>query len=58
MVVVRSGTYVKNPGPPVADPILFPLYPSDGLIPGQGTAPPDDWDTTAFLAPIIASAQG
>ena len=58
MVVVRNGTYVKNPGPPVADPNLFPVYPSDGFIAGQGTAPPDDWETSEFLGPIIASAQG
>ena len=57
MVVVRNGTYVKNPGPPVADPILFPLYPSDGFIPGQGTAPPDDWDDGEFLGPIVAAAR-
>lgn len=58
MVVVRNGTYVKNPGPPVADPNLFPVYPSDGFVPGQGTAPPDDWDAAEFLGPIIASAEG
>jgi CubicO group peptidase (beta-lactamase class C family) len=58
MVVVRNGTYVKNPGPPVADPNLFPVYPSDGLVSGQGTSPPDDWDTSEFLRPILASAEG
>jgi len=58
MVVVRNGTYVKNPGPPVADPNLFPVYPSDGFIPGQGTSPPNDWDTSEFLGPIVASAEG
>ncbi len=58
MVVVRNGTYVKNPGPPVADPNLFPVYPSDGLVAGQGTSPPDDWDTSEFLGPILASAEG
>ena len=58
MVVVRNGTYVKNPGPPVADPNLFPVYPSDGFVPGQGTSPPDDWDAAEFLGPIIASAEG
>ena len=58
MVVVRNGTYVKNPGPPIADPNLFPVYPSDGFVPGQGTAPPDDWDPAEFLGPIIAAADG
>jgi CubicO group peptidase (beta-lactamase class C family) len=58
MVVVRNGTYVKNPGPPVADPNLFPVYPSDGFIPGQGTSPPNDWDASEFLGPILASAEG
>ena len=57
MVVVRNGTYVKSPSPPIADPILFPLYPSDGFIPGQGTMPPDDWDDGAFLGPIVAAAR-
>ena len=40
MVVVRNGTYVKNPGPPVADPNLFPVYPSDGLVAGPGDLAP------------------
>lgn len=57
LVVVRNGTYVKNPGPAVADPTLFPLYPSDGLVPGHGTSPPDEWDSAAFLGPIIAATQ-
>ena len=58
LVVVRNGTYVKDPGPPVADPNLFARYPPDDLVPGRGTAPPDDWDATAFLGPIIESAGG
>ena len=58
MVVVRNGTYVKNPGPPIADPNLFPVYPSDGFVPGQGTTPPDDWEPAEFLGPIIAAAKG
>jgi CubicO group peptidase (beta-lactamase class C family) len=57
LVVVRNGTYVKDPRPPVADPTLFPLYPSDGLVEGKGTSPPDDWDTAAFLAPIVEAAR-
>jgi hypothetical protein len=35
------------------------LYlPSDGLVAGQGTSPPDDWDASEFLGPILASAEG
>lgn len=30
-------------------------YPPSGLIPGQGTVPPDDWSTEELLGPIIAS---
>jgi CubicO group peptidase (beta-lactamase class C family) len=55
LVVVRNGTYVKDPGPPVADPTLFPLYPSDGLVPGKGTIAPATWDTADFLQPIVDS---
>lgn len=58
MVVVRNGTYVKHDGPPVADPNLFTVYPSDGLVPGRGTTPPDDWDPAEFLGPIIDAATG
>jgi hypothetical protein len=57
LVVVRSGTYAKNPGPPVADPTLFLLYPSGGLVPGEGTTPPDTWDDGAFLRPIVDSVR-
>ncbi len=55
LVVVRNGTYVKDPGPPVADPTLFSHYPSDGIVAGAGTTPPDDWDEAAFLGPIVAA---
>ncbi|HEV7761839.1 MAG TPA: serine hydrolase [Acidimicrobiales bacterium] len=55
LVVVRNGTYVKDPGEPVADPTLFERYPSDGLVEGKGTSPPDDWDDGAFLGPIVQS---
>jgi CubicO group peptidase (beta-lactamase class C family) len=55
LVVVRNGTYVKDPGPPIADPTLFSRYPSDGYVPGKGTVPPDEWDDAAFLAPIVAA---
>lgn len=55
LVVVRNGTYVKDPGEPVADPNLFGKYPSDGLVPGRGTDRPAHWDDAAFLAPVIES---
>lgn len=59
LVVVRNGTYVKDPGPPVADPNLFEKYPSDGLIPGKGTINPEEgWDDTEFLLPIVESFEG
>lgn len=56
LVVVRNGTYVKDPGEPVADPTLFARYPPDGLIEGKGTLPPgDNWDEGDFLEMVIAS---
>jgi CubicO group peptidase (beta-lactamase class C family) len=56
LVVVRNGTYVKDPGPPIADPNLFAKYPSDGLVPGKGTIYPEQgWDVVAFLGPIVES---
>jgi len=55
LVVVRNGTYGKSPCAPVADPALLPYYPPQGLVPGQGTAPPNSWSDTQFLAPIVAS---
>jgi CubicO group peptidase (beta-lactamase class C family) len=58
LVVVRTGTYVKDPGPAVADPNLFGKYPPDDLVPGKGTKPPASWDDEAFLAPIVASVKG
>ncbi|HEY8544124.1 MAG TPA: serine hydrolase, partial [Acidimicrobiales bacterium] len=57
LVVVRNGTYVKDDGPAVADPTLFEHYPSDGLVPGRGTTPPDEWDEATFLGPIIEAVQ-
>ena len=57
LVVVRNGTYVKSDGPPVADPNLWAHYPSDGVVPGQGTMPPDDWDDGEFLAPIVEAVE-
>ncbi len=58
LVVVRNGTYVKSPCPPVADPSLLPYYPPSGLVPGQGTVPPDSWSDRAFLTPIVQSFTG
>jgi CubicO group peptidase (beta-lactamase class C family) len=56
LVVVRNGTYVKDPGEPIADPNLFQHYPSDGLVPGRGTInPQQDWNDADFLTPIIDS---
>ncbi len=57
MVVVRNGSYSKHPGAPVADPALFGKYPPQNLVPGQGTAPPDEWNQWAFLGPILESVQ-
>lgn len=55
LVVVRNGTYAKSPCPPIADPNLFGKYPSDGLVPGQGTIGPESWDHASFLGPIVES---
>lgn len=57
LVVVRNGTYVKSPEEPIADPNLVVHYPPSGLVPGQGTQPPENWEPTEFLAPIIESIQ-
>lgn len=57
LVVVRTGTYVKDPGPSVADPTLFGKYPPDNLVPGKGTIAPDTWSDEAFLGPIVAAVQ-
>ena len=58
LVVVRNSDYVKSECPAIADPNLFSLYPPLNLIPGQGTRPPDDWDSGAFLQPILDSITG
>jgi CubicO group peptidase (beta-lactamase class C family) len=59
LVVVRNGTYAKDPSDPIAEPNLFGKYPSDGLVPGKGTvAPQGGWDDAEFLAPIIQSITG
>jgi len=55
LVVVRNGTYSRFDEAPVAKPTPFPNYPSDGLVPGQGTMPPDEWSDEELLAPIIDS---
>lgn len=53
LVVVRNGTYVKHDGPSIADPSLFRWYPPSGLDPNRGTKPPESWDHTEFLGPIV-----
>jgi CubicO group peptidase (beta-lactamase class C family) len=56
LVVVRNGTYVKDPGEPIAEPNLFAKLPPQGLVPGRGSVPPEgDWDMGAFLNPIVES---
>jgi CubicO group peptidase (beta-lactamase class C family) len=55
LVVVRNGHYDKFDGPPIADPQLFLRYPSDGLVEGGGTIPPDSWSTSEFLKPVLDS---
>lgn len=55
LVVVRTGHYDKYPGEPRADPSLWSLLPSDGLVEGLGSVPPDRWSDDEFLAPIEAS---
>ncbi|CAN5801431.1 hypothetical protein BH23ACT2_BH23ACT2_20390 [soil metagenome] len=58
LVVVRNGTYGKDPGDPVADPSLFAKYPPQGLVPDRGTVGPESWDHAEFLGPIIESLDG
>ncbi len=58
IVVVRNSDYVKSRCPAVADPNLFSRYPPLGLIPGQGTRPPESWSNADFLRPIIDSVTG
>lgn len=55
LVVVRFGTYVKSPCPPIADPNLVAYLPPLGLVPGKGTVPPSDFSATDFLRPIVDS---
>lgn len=58
LVVVRNGEYVKDPGPPVADPNLFGRYPSGSLVEGRGTAEPEGWSSSELLTPIIEAIEG
>jgi CubicO group peptidase (beta-lactamase class C family) len=56
LVVVRNGHYDKHPGPPIADPNLFALYPAAGLVPGLGTKPPDVSWAAGKLLDLIEDA--
>lgn len=58
LVVARNGDYTKSACPPVADPNLFGRYPPLGLSDDAGTRPPDEWDPSAFLDPIIEAVTG
>jgi CubicO group peptidase (beta-lactamase class C family) len=53
LVVVRSGHYDKYEGDTLADPNLFNVYPSFGIVTGAGTIPPDSWSDDEFLGPIV-----
>jgi CubicO group peptidase (beta-lactamase class C family) len=55
LIVVRSGHYDKRAGDTLADPNLFTVYPSFGLVPDAGTRPPDSWKDEEFLAPIVGA---
>lgn len=55
LVVVRNGHYDKYDGPAQADPSLWARIPSSGLLPGQGSVPPDRWSDDEFLGHIEAS---
>jgi CubicO group peptidase (beta-lactamase class C family) len=56
LVVVRSGTYGKDPGPPVARGDMHERYPSGGLIRGTGTVGAGThWHDAEFLGPIVRS---
>jgi CubicO group peptidase (beta-lactamase class C family) len=57
LVVVRNGTYVKDPGPAVADPQLVVHLPPSGIIEGKGTLAPRDWDIAGFLKLVIAAVR-
>jgi CubicO group peptidase (beta-lactamase class C family) len=55
LIVVRNGHYDKRLGDALADPNLFTVYPSFGLVPDAGTRPPDSWKDEEFLAPIVGA---
>jgi len=55
LVVVRNGHYDKYDGEPQADPSLWSLLPSDGLVEGLGSIPPDTFRDDDFIGPIEAS---
>jgi CubicO group peptidase (beta-lactamase class C family) len=57
LVVVRSGTYVKDDGPAIADPHLLSHMPPSGLVEGKGTVGPEDWDLSAFLNLVIEAVR-
>ena len=57
LVVVRNGSYVKDPGPAVADPQLVVHLPPSGIIEGKGTLAPKDWDIAGFLELVIAAVR-
>ncbi len=57
LVVVRNGRYDKYPGEPRADPSLWSLLPSGGLVDGLGSLPPDRWSDDELLGPIEASIE-
>ncbi|MDG2308929.1 MAG: serine hydrolase [Candidatus Binatia bacterium] len=52
LVVVRNAHYDKYDGEPQADPSLWSLLPSGGLVPGLGSIPPDSWSDDEFLEHI------
>lgn len=54
LVVVRNSTYTKPAGDPVA-PYGINLKIVGGGVSGAGTIPPDEWDATRFLGPILDS---
>ncbi len=58
LVVVRNGHYDKYEGEPRADPSLWSLLPSDGLVEGLGSVSPDSWSDDEFIGPIEASIGG
>lgn len=58
LIVVRNSHYDKYDGPAVANGSLWAQIPSSGLLPGQGTVPPDSWSDDEFLGRIEAAITG